>query len=349
VARANALKKRNPATEILFVGAIGKMEMEKVPQAGYKIVGLPIAGLNRSNPLKNIFLPFKLLNSLWKARKLVKDFNPDAVVGVGGYASFPIINTAQQLQIPSLIQEQNSHAGKSNMRLGKKAKSVCVAYDGMNQFFPEKVLTLTGNPVRASIASSIVTKKEAQQFFGLIADKKTVLIIGGSLGAKSINDTIILQHQQLLDANCQIVWQTGKSTFGQAQKSVIGKEKNIKVFEFIKEMEMAYAAADVVISRAGALSIAELCIVAKPVVFVPYPHAAEDHQTVNAMSLVNKKAAAIVADADVNSKLLPSVINLINDNELSEKFSTNCKLLAIADADERIVNQLYNILTPSQL
>jgi len=344
VAIANALMKRNAQNQILFVGALGKMEMEKVPKEGYKIVGLPIAGFNRSNMLKNITLPFKLIKSLWLAKKVVKDFNPDAVVGVGGYASFPILKVAQNLDIPTLIQEQNSYAGKSNMQLGKKANSICVAYNGMDKFFAKDIITLTGNPVRAVIANAAINKNEALAFFGLQANKKTILIIGGSLGAKSINDTIIEQQNTLLAEDVQILWQTGKTSFEIAKQSVIGKENKIKVLDFIQQMDKAYAAADIVISRAGALSIAELCIVAKPVVFVPYPHAAEDHQTVNAMALVNNNAASIVADADVKTKLVPALVALMEDENTCNTYSKQLKQMAIADADERIVNQLYNIL-----
>jgi UDP-N-acetylglucosamine--N-acetylmuramyl-(pentapeptide) pyrophosphoryl-undecaprenol N-acetylglucosamine transferase len=344
VAIANALMKRNAQNQILFVGALGKMEMEKVPKEGYNIIGLPIAGFNRSNMLKNITLPFKLLNSLWQARNAIKQFKPDVVVGVGGYASFPILKMAQRMGIPSLIQEQNSHAGKSNMQLGKRANSICVAYDGMDKFFDKNLITLTGNPVRSSIVNATVAKLEALTFFELQPNKKTILIIGGSLGAKSINDTIIAQHAQLLAQDVQIIWQTGKTSFAQACSSITGKENVVKVHEFIQKMDYAYAAADVVISRAGALSIAELCIVAKPVVFVPYPHAAEDHQTVNAMALVNNNAAIIVKDNEVQQQLIPNVNALMQDQNKCETFSANLKKMAIADADDRIVNQLYTIL-----
>jgi UDP-N-acetylglucosamine--N-acetylmuramyl-(pentapeptide) pyrophosphoryl-undecaprenol N-acetylglucosamine transferase len=344
VAIANALMTRNAQNEILFVGALGKMEMEKVPKEGFKIIGLPIAGFNRSNMFKNITLPFKLIRSLFLARKAIKNFKPDVVVGVGGYASYPILSMAQKMGIPSLIQEQNSYAGKSNMQLGKKANSICVAYTGMNKFFNKNIITVTGNPVRSLIVNANVNKQEAFKYFDLQPNKKTILIIGGSLGAKSINDTIIAQHKELLNQDAQILWQTGKTSFALASKSVTGLEKSVKVHEFIQAMDKAYAVADVVISRAGALSIAELCIVAKPVVFVPYPHASEDHQTVNAMALVNNNASCIVKDAEVNTKLISTVISLLNDENKCKTFSKNLKKMAIIDADERIVNQLYTIL-----
>jgi UDP-N-acetylglucosamine--N-acetylmuramyl-(pentapeptide) pyrophosphoryl-undecaprenol N-acetylglucosamine transferase len=344
VAIANTLMTRNAQNKILFVGALGKMEMEKVPKEGYKIIGLPIAGFNRSNMLKNITLPFKVMHSLYLARKAIQEFKPDVVVGVGGYASFPILKMAQSMGIPSLIQEQNSHAGKSNMQLGKKAKSVCVAYDGMDKFFNKNILTLTGNPVRSLIVNASVTKQEALAFFELQPNKKTILIIGGSLGAKSINDTIIAQSKSLLNHDIQILWQTGKPSFAAATQSIVGLEKNIKVHEFIQAMDKAYAAADIVISRAGALSIAELCIVGKPVVFVPYPHAAEDHQTVNAMALVNNHAAAIVKDSEVFTQLIPTVTALLQNENTCNTYTENIKKMAITDAADRIVNQLYTLL-----
>jgi UDP-N-acetylglucosamine--N-acetylmuramyl-(pentapeptide) pyrophosphoryl-undecaprenol N-acetylglucosamine transferase len=344
VAIANALKKDNGANEILFVGALGKMEMEKVPKEGYEIIGLPIAGFNRSNLFKNILLPFKVLNSFFKARKIIKEFKPDIAVGVGGYASFPILRMAQLANIPTLIQEQNSHAGKSNMILGQKAAAVCVAYDGMEKYFPKKSIIHTGNPVRSTISKSSISQQEALAFFTLNESKKTVLVIGGSLGAKSINDTLMLQHQKLLAEGVQIIWQTGKLAFERAKESIANSGEAIHVHEFIQNMDMAYAAADIVISRAGALSIAELCIVGKPVVFVPFPHAAEDHQTANAMSLVNKNAALMVRDADATSELMTKTIQLLNDPMMQALFTERIKELAIVDADNRIVEQIKRLL-----
>ncbi len=345
VAIANALKKQNAQNEILFVGALGKMEMEKVPKEGYKIIGLPIAGLNRSNLLKNIFLPFKVVNSFLKARKIIKEFKPNIVIGVGGYASFPILKMAQLVGVPSLVQEQNSHAGKSNIILGKKAQTVCVGYDNMEQFFPKDKIVYTGNPVRKIISNNTITQKEALDFFKLEANKKTILVIGGSLGAKSINETLIAKHQQLLAKNAQIIWQTGKHAFAAAIESTKNSGTSIKVFEFIQQMDMAYAAADIVISRAGALSIAELCIVGKPVVFVPFPFASEDHQTANAMALVNKNAALLVRDVDAQLELITKTTTLLQDNKMSAMLSANIKELAITNADERIVEQILKITT----
>jgi UDP-N-acetylglucosamine--N-acetylmuramyl-(pentapeptide) pyrophosphoryl-undecaprenol N-acetylglucosamine transferase len=344
VAIANACKKHFANCNILFVGALGKMEMEKVPKEGYKIIGLPIAGFNRSNMFKNIFLPFKIVNSFLKARKIIKQHQPKIVIGVGGYASLPVLYMAQFAKVPTLIQEQNSMAGKSNIMLGKKANAICVAYDGMNKFFPENKIVLTGNPVRGLISNNTCNKQQALNFFELNNNKKTVLIIGGSLGAKSINDTLIEQHELLMQHDIQIIWQTGKPSFEAAKTSVHGKENDIKVFEFIQAMDMAYAAADVVISRSGALSISELCISAKPVVFVPFPFASEDHQTKNAMALVYKNAAEIVADKNTKQELITKVLALINDENKCKTFSENLKTLAIADADERIVLQIKKII-----
>jgi UDP-N-acetylglucosamine--N-acetylmuramyl-(pentapeptide) pyrophosphoryl-undecaprenol N-acetylglucosamine transferase len=343
VAIANAWKNRHAQADILFVGALGKMEMEKVPKEGYKIIGLPIAGFNRSNMLKNLSLPFKMVKSYFLAKKILKQNKPSAVVGVGGFASLPMLYVAQSMGIPTLIQEQNGFAGKANKALAKKAKAICVAYDGMEQFFSADKITFTGNPVRKSIAQSNIDKQSALEKFGLNANKKTLLIIGGSLGAKSINDVLIAQYQILLDADLQILWQTGKPSFAAASASVQGKE-NIFVHEFIYDMQFAYAAADFVISRSGALSIAELCICGKPVVFVPYPFAAEDHQTTNAMKLVNKQAALCINDANVQSELVPKIIALANNRTQCDELSANIKALAITDADERIINQLDKIV-----
>jgi UDP-N-acetylglucosamine--N-acetylmuramyl-(pentapeptide) pyrophosphoryl-undecaprenol N-acetylglucosamine transferase len=345
VAIANALKKCNATSQILFVGAQGKMEMEKVPKEGYEIIGLPIEGMNRSNMLKNIFLPYKIWKSFMLAKKVIKDFNPDVVVGVGGYASFPIMRMAQSLQIATLIQEQNGYAGKSNKILGKRANRICVAYDGMENFFPKDNLVLTGNPVRSIISENTCTRTEAIEFFGLNESKKTILITGGSLGAKAINDTLMEQYKELLKINVQIIWQTGKPAYQAAINATCNDTENVKIFEFIQKMDMAYTAADIVISRSGALSIAEQCIAAKPVVYVPFPHAAEDHQTTNAMALVNKNAAILVKDSDAKNNLITQTIALINNSEMQDLFSTNLKKMAIVDADQRIVTEIYSIIS----
>ncbi len=343
VAIGHALKRMNPDTQLLFVGALGRMEMEKVPQEGFEIVGLDIVGFNRSNMLKNLSLPFKMIKSALKARSIIKEFKPNAVVGVGGYASFPMLNAAQGMGIPTLVQEQNSYAGKSNKILGRKAKAVCVAYEKMDRFFPKEKLVLTGNPVRAKISQSAVTKQEAISWFGLNSAKKTVLVIGGSLGAKSINEAIDAGLMEILKEDVQVIWQTGKPYYETAVSSVVLNQDKVKVFDFIREMDYAYAAADVVVSRAGALAIAELCIVAKPVVFVPYPYAAEDHQTSNAMALVEHNAAMMVKDSDAKAELVKKLKNLLHDNAMQEVMKNTLRSMAIKNADERIANKVIEI------
>lgn len=343
VAIGHALKRLAPDTELLFVGAKGKMEMEKVPLEGFKIVGLDIAGFDRGNMMKNLSLPFKIIKSYMQARSILNDFRPDAVVGVGGYASFPMLNAAQGRGIPTLIQEQNSFAGKSNKILGKKAHAVCVGYDKMDRFFPKSKIIYTGNPVREKIAQSKVTHSDGLKWAGLDEQKKTVLIVGGSLGAKSINEAIDAHLEELLDAGLQVIWQTGKPYHEQAKKRAEGKEGVVKVFDFIRDMDYAYAAADVVISRAGALAIAELCIVAKPVIFVPYPFAAEDHQTSNAMALVEHNAAMMVKNSDAKADLVNKLKKLLTDNAMQELMTRNLQALAIKDADERIAKKVLEI------
>lgn len=343
VAIGHALLRINPGTKLLFVGAQGKMEMEKVPLEGFKIVGLDIAGFNRSNMLKNITLPIKLIKSVLKARQILKDFKPDAVVGVGGYASFPILRAAQKMGIPTLIQEQNSYAGKSNQILGKKAKAICVAYEDMGKFFPEEKIHLTGNPVRHSIAQSAITRAEGQKWLGLNTDRKTILVVGGSLGAKTINEAIDKHLEELVSGDTQLIWQTGKPYYEQAKQSAARFPGKVKVMEFIRQMDYAYAAADVVISRAGALAIAELCIVGKPVIFVPYPFAAEDHQTSNAMALVTHNAALMVKDNDAVVELAGKLKMLLADNAMQEVIAQSIKNRAITNADERIADYVLKI------
>lgn len=347
VAIGHALQSLSSGSELLFVGAKDKMEMEKVPQEGFEIVGLDIAGFNRSNMWKNILLPFKIIKSYFRARAILKDFQPDAVVGVGGYASFPMLRAAQGKGIPTLIQEQNSFAGKSNKILGKRAKAVCVAYDKMEKFFPKEVIVHTGNPVREKISQSKLTREEGQQWLGLNPDRKTILIVGGSLGAKSINDAIGNNLDEILKEGVQLIWQTGKLSYETAKEKTKGKEDKVRVFEFIKEMDKAYAAADIVVSRAGALAIAELCIVGKPVIFVPYPYAAEDHQTSNAMSLVEHNAAMLVKDSDAKNELHKKLKKLINDTAMQELMSENLEALAISDADRRIAEKVNEIANNS--
>jgi len=343
VAIGHALQQLQPGTELLFVGAKGKMEMEKVPQEGFRIVGLDIAGFNRSNMLKNLLLPYKILKSAMQARSIIKGFKPNAVVGVGGYASFPVLNAAQGMGIPTLIQEQNSYAGKSNKILSRKAKAVCVAYDKMDKFFPADRLILTGNPVRSKISQSTLSRAEGQAWLGMNNFRKTILVMGGSLGAKSINEAIDASLEDILQQDVQIVWQTGKPYYEQAKQRATAFGDKVKVFDFIREMDYAYAAADVVVSRAGALAIAELCIVAKPVIFVPYPFAAEDHQTSNALALVEHNAAMMVKDSDAKTELVKKLKMLLQDASMQEIMVKALKALAIKDADKRIAEKVLAI------
>ncbi|MFT3933276.1 MAG: undecaprenyldiphospho-muramoylpentapeptide beta-N-acetylglucosaminyltransferase [Chitinophagaceae bacterium] len=343
VAIANALKEMQPGIEILFVGAKGKMEMEKVPQAGYSIKGIDIAGFNRSSLISNIGLPFKLVKSYFQVRSIVADFMPDAVIGVGGYSSFPVLRFAQSKGIPTFIHESNSFAGKSNKMLGAKATRIFVASDGMEKFFPADKITITGNPVRSSIVNSHVTKAEAMQFFGLDENKKTVLVTGGSLGAKGINEAIDLHIDAFGNNDIQLIWQTGKPYMQRAKEITAGKT-NVWVNDFISKMEMAFAAADAVVSRSGAMSIAELCVVKKPVVFVPYPFAAEDHQTVNAQNLVSKQAGILIKDSEAKDKLVDTVIRLVKDEQEQQLLKANITKLAVTDADKKIAAAILLVI-----
>ena len=343
LAIGHALKKNNQAHELLYVGAKHKMEMEKVPQAGFKIIGLDIVGFNRAHLLKNFSLPYKLIIAFLQARSIIKDFQPDVVVGVGGYASFPILFMAQLMNIPTLIQEQNSFAGKSNQYLAKKASMICTAYPNMEHFFPNRKVVLTGNPVRSEIATNAISKYQGNEFFGLAHQYKTVLIVGGSLGASSINKTIASSLSEILQQPVQLIWQTGTSFYEQAKKETSSFADRVVVRDFIKEMNYAYAAADVIISRAGALAISELSIVAKPVIFVPYPFAAEDHQKANAMSLVNRHAASMVLDKDIITDLLPKLASLLQDEAICNQYAHQLNKIAITNADELIANHIITI------
>ncbi len=343
IAIGQALQRLDKDIELLFVGAKGKMEMEKIPQAGFPIVGLDIVGFNRSSLWKNILLPLKLVRSLFQAGSVLKKFKPDVVVGVGGFASFPMLKEAQRRGIPTLIQEQNSFAGKSNQLLGKDARVICVAYEGMDQFFPAAKIIQTGNPVRPQISESTLTREDGVGYFELDSAKQTVLVFGGSLGARSINEAIYEGLPQLLDHRLQLIWQTGKGNAAQARKDLV-QQKGVWAEEFITKMEMAYAAADIVVARAGAMTIGELCVAGKPVIFVPFPHAAEDHQTVNAMSLVKKDAGVLVPDAVVSSALLPRLLSLADNQELQHQLSRNISALAIKDADRRIAREIIKLI-----
>ncbi len=342
IAIANALKKMSPHSKFLFVGAKGKMEMDKVPQAGYEIQGLTIAGFNRSSLIKNISLPWKLLNSFFQVSQIVKEFKPDAVIGVGGYSSFPVLRYAQTKGIPTFIHESNSFAGKSNIILGKKATKIFTAIEGMEKFFPASKIMISGNPVRQTISEHNVSKEDAMKHFGFSAGKKTILSVGGSLGAKSINEAIDKDIALFESNNLQLIWQTGKPYLEKATERCKGKA-NIYVNDFISQMEFAYAAADIIISRSGAMAVSEICLVKKPVVFVPYPHAAEDHQTVNAQILVNKNAAVLIKDNAALSKLVPQVISLSKEEALQQKLINNISPLGVRNADKIIAETILQL------
>jgi len=344
IAIANALKKMDPATEILFVGATGRMEMEKVPAAGYKIIGLDIQGIQRGSIMKNLLFPVKLMSSVRKAVKIIKDFKPDAVVGVGGYASGPILYAASLKNIPYLIQEQNSYAGITNKWLGKKAKTICVAFDGMEKFFPAEKIIKTGNPVRRESVSIAGKHMQALELYKLSAFKKTILVIGGSLGARTLNNSVSAGLDKIIAADVQLIWQTGKFY----HKDIVEKlgenyHEDIRIVEFLSRMDLAYAAADVIVSRAGAGTIAELCVVKKPVILVPSPNVAEDHQTKNALALVQEQAAVFIADRDAEDKLIDKALELLQDKDKQRTLSDNIAKLALPDADEVIAKEVMKI------
>ncbi len=345
VAIANALKKINPAIEILFVGANGRMEMEKVPAAGYKIIGLDIQGIQRKAVWKNVMFPVKLITSISKAASIIKNFKPDAAVGVGGYASGPLLYAASLKGVPTLIQEQNSYAGVTNKWLSKKAKKICVAFDGMDKFFPAEKIIKTGNPVRRQSVDTTGKKQEALAAFKLSANKKTILVTGGSLGARTLNHSLLADLDKLIAADVQLIWQTGKFYYkGIIEKLGENYHPNICILEFLNRMDLAYAAADVIISRAGAGTIAELCIVGKPVVLVPSPNVAEDHQTKNAMALVQTDAALFVADRDAETKLIPQALQLLQDSVRQQTLSANISKLALPNADEVIAKHVLSLI-----
>lgn len=344
VSIANALKAKNPKAKILFVGAEGRMEMQRVPAAGYSIKGLPILGFDRVNKLNNIKVLLKLWKSLRIAKKIIKDFRPDVVIGVGGYASGATLYKAANMGIPCLIQEQNSYAGVTNKLLAKKVSKICVAYEGMERFFPADKIIMTGNPVRQNILETTITKEEARMSFGLNPSKKTILIVGGSLGAQTINRSIIEHLDLIHNSDVQIVWQTGKRYFGNIN-SVLDKKglDNLHVMDFISDMGAAYKAADLVISRAGASSISEFQLIGKPVILVPSPNVAEDHQTKNAMALVNKGAAMFVSDADAPATLLQLALNTINNSDQLATLSKNIKKMGLHNASDIIVEEVLKL------
>lgn len=345
IAIADEIKKRNPRAKILFIGASGKMEMEKVPQAGYKIEGLRIVGFQRKFTFSNFLLPFKIAKSLWKARKLLKKFKPQLVIGVGGYASGPTLQMANLLNFPTLIQEQNSFPGKTNKWLAKRAKKICVAYENMDQFFPSKKIVLTGNPVRKEFHTGGDLRTEGMNYYKLDPTKKTILIIGGSLGAKTLNRSVVRSIEAIKAADVQLIWQTGKHYYSNLLEELHGVDMtNIHLMQFINRMDLAYAAADIIISRAGAISVSELSIVGKPAVLVPSPNVSEDHQTKNAMALVKKGAAILVRDSEAREKLFPEALKLINDVEKCEALSKAIKSLEKPEATQEIVDVCEKIV-----
>ncbi|HEY0895712.1 MAG TPA: undecaprenyldiphospho-muramoylpentapeptide beta-N-acetylglucosaminyltransferase [Sphingobacteriaceae bacterium] len=344
VSIANALKRIDPATEILFVGALGRMEMEKVPAAGYRIIGLDIQGFQRKALWKNLLLPVRLLKSLLRARSVIREFRPDVAVGVGGYASGPLLYAASKMGIPYLIQEQNSYAGITNKKLGRDARRICVAFQGMEQFFPKEKIMLTGNPIRKESVDIENKRPQAAAYYGLDAGLKTILVTGGSLGAGTLNKSILGGLEKLAERNVQVIWQTGKFYYKTILEQLgTAVPENIRVVEFLDRMDLAYAAADVIISRAGAGTIAELCVVRKPVILVPSPNVAEDHQTKNAMALVQNRAAVLVADSIAERELVDIAISLINDPQRSEELSRNIGEMALPEADEVIAREVLKI------
>jgi UDP-N-acetylglucosamine--N-acetylmuramyl-(pentapeptide) pyrophosphoryl-undecaprenol N-acetylglucosamine transferase len=343
VAIANQITSRHPDAEILFVGANGRMEMEKVPQAGYKITGLDIAGFQRGSIIKNIFLPFKLGKSLFQAYSVLRSFRPDVAIGVGGYASGPLLQVANFLNIPTVLQEQNSFAGITNKLLAKKARVICVAYEGMEKVFPANRIRITGNPVRRDIASLQADKVSAYAYYGLDPAKKTILIIGGSLGARTLNQSVVHSLERIkAQQDIQILWQTGKVYFEQALADTKDTPQLI-TRQFLDRMDYAYTCADIIISRAGALSISELQCVGKPVILVPSPNVSEDHQTHNAMALVKKNAAILIKDDEAKINLIGTALDLLKDTNAIVTLSTNIKQMARPDAAEKIVDEIYAI------
>lgn len=338
---ANAVKAKCPEAEILFVGAENRMEMQRVPAAGYDIIGLPVSGFDRKNLLKNIAVLWRLMKSRRKARRIIRDFGPHVAVGVGGYASGPTLKEAGAMGIPTLLQEQNSYAGVTNKLLAKQAVRICVAYEGMERFFPKEKIILTGNPVRQNLLDARITRDEAVKTFGLDPKKKTVLLVGGSLGARTLNESMLGAWETLRGADVQFIWQTGKYYYEDIKAQLQGRElENVHVCDFISSMDAAYAAADLVISRAGAGSISEFCLLGKAVILVPSPNVSEDHQTKNALALVDKEAALYVKDADAVSALIPLALDAVNDEARLAALSKNILTLAFHNSAEVIADEV---------
>ena len=342
---ANAIKQLEPTANILFVGALGRMEMQRVPDAGYDIKGLPVCGFDRKHLWKNIKVLYKLWQSRRLAKAIIKEFKPNAAVGVGGYASGPTLNQCASLGVPYLIQEQNSYAGVTNKLLAKHASKICVAYEGMDRFFPSDKIILTGNPVRQNILQNNISKADARKAFQLDPEKKTILIIGGSLGARTINESILQHLSDIRNSDVQFIWQTGKVYKEAIAKQLEGEEPlaNLHVTDFISDMASAYAAADMVISRAGASSISEFCLLGMPVILVPSPNVAEDHQTKNALALVNKQAAVYVKDAEAPEKLINTALSIVNDESKLNELHQNILGMALKNSAERIAEEVLKI------
>lgn len=345
VSIANAIRAKYPEAKILFVGALGRMEMQRVPAAGYEIVGLPISGFNRKNMLKNVVVLYRIWKSQQMAKKIIRKFNPMAAVGVGGYASGPMLNQCTKMGIPCLIQEQNSYAGVTNKILSKKVDRICVAYDGMERFFPADKIVKTGNPVRQALLDTKLTKAEALKSFGLFEDKKTILIVGGSLGARTVNESVLQNLDMIKESGVQFIWQTGKyyNASIMAELKQRGTVPSLHVTDFISDMGAAYKAADLVISRAGASSISEFCLIGKPVILVPSPNVAEDHQTKNAMALVNKNAALYVKDADAPAEVVKLALQTVKDDARLKELSENILKLALPDSADIIANEVVKL------
>ncbi|WP_303317021.1 undecaprenyldiphospho-muramoylpentapeptide beta-N-acetylglucosaminyltransferase [Flavivirga abyssicola] len=342
IAIANELKSRFPDAEFLFVGAKDRMEMEKVPQAGYDIKGLWISGIQRKLSLKNLVFPFKLMSSLWNARRIIKSFKPDVAIGTGGFASGPLLYVAASNKIPSLIQEQNSYPGITNKLLSKKTQKICVAYDGLERFFPSEKIIKTGNPVRQDLLDVDSKTVEAKEFFNLKHGKYTLLVLGGSLGARRVNELIENKLDFLDTQNIQIIWQCGKLYY--QQYKIYNNTKHVQVYEFLNNMDFAYAAADIVISRAGASSVSELCIVGKPVIFIPSPNVAEDHQTKNAMAIVDNDAAMLIKESDLDVDFENKFSQLVASPEKQKELGDNIKKLALVNATNQIVDEVVKLL-----
>ena len=344
VSIANAVKAMRPDAKILFVGALGRMEMQRVPAAGYEIKGLPICGFDRKNLLKNVKVLYKIWKSQRMAKKIIKDFRPQVAVGVGGYASGPTLNQAAAMGIPCLIQEQNSYAGVTNKLLAKKAEKICVAYEGMERFFPAEKIILTGNPVRQALLDTTISREDAIRSFGLDAEKKTILLVGGSLGARTINESMLRHLDLIKESGLQFIWQTGKYYSAEIADRMKGQDlPNLKVTDFITDMGAAYRTADLVISRAGASSISEFCLIGKPVILVPSPNVAEDHQTKNALALSTRDAAIYIKDADAPDSLIQTAIETVNDDAKLKSLSENVLKLALPDSANIIAKEVINL------